>query len=192
MKKIYIVIIVLICFLISLFSLSYYLNPLVQKNKLNLPGFLHLQKVSLYRDSEYLYFFGLYAYMASENEPKIEEYAYSLIKEASDLGSVEADCFLGISEIFLKNNEKKGLEYLEKAFKNNKEYTSYYLALYYFLKVKDNEKGLSYLKLSKNFMHNLKDLNLDEPVDYENIISFLEKAKEDEFKKEDLSVEFAF
>ena len=193
MKKfLYGIVIVFVLFTV-LFLACYFSNPLVAKHKINFAGYMQIQILNITKNKDKLLFMAFYAYKASANEPKIEEYALSMFKVLSERGCGEADSMLGMIYTFEKNDTKKGLEYLEKSLKTNEVEGNYYLGLYYILKENNNEKGLALLRKAKKANHHsLRKINLDEPIDYESLKKILEKEKDELVEKEDMNVEFGW
>ncbi len=193
MKKIlYGIVIVFVLFTV-LFLACYFSNPLVAKHKINFAGYMQIQILNITKNTEKSLFMAFYAYKVSENEPKIEEYALSMLKDLSERGCNEADNILGLVYAFEKNDTKKGLEYLEKSIKTNEVEGNYYLGLYYILKEDNKEKGLALLRKAKEAnYYPLSDINLDEPKDYESLKNILEKVKDEIVVKEDMNVEFGW
>ena len=67
------------------------------------------------------------------------------------------------------------------------------MGIYYILNENNNEKGLTLLRKAKEANHySTRKINLDEPVDYDNLKSIIEKEKNNLVEKKDMNVEFGW
>ena len=194
MKNKIIIAIAIVFLLISLIWIPYKTNPLVVKNKINFTGYLHILLSNLTRNGEKLGFMAGYAYNVSENDPQLEEYAIYLFETASRFGDNESDTFLGLYNIFVKNDDQKGIEYINKISENHEGVKNFYLGIYYILKKNDYEKGIELLKPAKenNFYYTREyPLSLNQPIDNENLRKEVENIKNVILEKQDVSnIEF--
>ena len=135
-------------------------------------------------------FLAAYAYNASENDLKLEEYAIDLYEKASSFGNFESDSILALYNIFVKNDEKKGLEYIKELSRKHEGVGNFYLGIYYVLKKNDYEKGVILMKPAKDnkFYYALKyPLSLDQPIDNEKLRKEVENIKNAILEKREMS-----
>lgn len=186
-KIVYFSLIAILVFGIIIFLSICLSNPLVKKGYISLPEYLISCNKFFSENPNDLYNIAEFAYTKSQNDSSLEEYAEELYQKSASQNHLASLYKLGFIHLFKKNNEKKGIELLNRAIELNSNEARYSLALYYLSKEQEENEARS-LELLKeasnnNFEKATKLLKrLDFGIDVEKVNPLLDEEKKNTLK----------